>query len=130
MFWQDPNRLFLSPRLLGWGNMLTKVDPDKPEVAPDASQGTGTTAVPLSVGVELDSDVNIVGRLIGHRLQQDDINKILETLSNQDRHVFTEKLSDILRKTSALLEVSRRVSDSMSLDVLLPRMVEIVSDFL
>ncbi len=91
-----------------------------------------TTAAPPAetVGQELDTDVNIVGRLIGHRLRQDDIKQILETLSKQDRSVFTEKLSDILRKTSALLEVSRRVSDSLSLDVLLPRMVEIVSDFL
>ncbi|MCM2257888.1 MAG: GAF domain-containing protein [Vicinamibacteria bacterium] len=75
-------------------------------------------------------DVDLVSQLIGHRLRQDDIRRILQQLSDADREAFTERLADILRKTSALLQVSRRMADSLSLEVLLPRMVELVSDFL
>lgn len=90
----------------------------------------GGSAGKLPVEVGLGHDLDVVSQIIGARLQQGDIKKILETLNIGDRESFTEKLADILRKTSALLEVSRRVSDSLSLDVLLPRMVEIVSEFL
>lgn len=83
-----------------------------------------------SAEAALQNDLDIVNQILGHRLRQDDIKRILETLSADDRASFTDKLADILRKTSALLEVSRRVSDSLSLDVLLPRMVDIISEFL
>ena len=82
------------------------------------------------VAEQLGQDLDVVSQIIGARLKQVDIKKILETLSTRDQESFTEKLADILRKTSALLEVSRRVSDTLSLDVLLPRMVETVSEFL
>jgi adenylate cyclase len=75
-------------------------------------------------------DLDVVRELVGHRLRQEDIRRVLDTLNSEHRDAFTNKLADILHKTSALLEVSRRVSDSLSLDVLLPRMVEIVSEFL
>jgi adenylate cyclase len=79
---------------------------------------------------QFSQDMDVVGQIIGTRLQQGDIRKILATLQADDREHFTEKLADILRKTSALLEVSKRVSDTLSLDILLPRMVQIVSEFL
>lgn len=80
--------------------------------------------------VVLADDLDVVTQLIGHHLRQDDIRRVLLQLSAQDREAFTEKLAALLRKTAALLEVSRRLSDSLSIDVLLPRMVELVSDFL
>ena len=82
------------------------------------------------VSEQMGQDLDVVSQIIGARLKQVDIKKILETLSTRDQESFTEKLADILRKTSALLEVSRRVSDTLSLDVLLPRMVETISEFL
>jgi adenylate cyclase len=75
-------------------------------------------------------DLDIVNQILGHRLQQDDIQRILSQLSAHDQDTFQNKLGDILKKTSALLEVSRRVSESLSLDVLLPRMVELISEFM
>lgn len=87
-------------------------------------------ANPSAVPEQLGQDLDVVSQIIGARLKQVDIKKILETLSTRDQESFTEKLADILRKTSALLEVARRVSDTLSLDVLLPRMVETVSEFL
>ena len=78
----------------------------------------------------LDHDLDFVSQIIGARLKQGDIKRILENLSQDDRESFTEKVADVLRKTQALLEVSKRVSDSLSLDVLLPRMVDTISEFL
>jgi len=84
----------------------------------------------LESGKQLKVDLDIVNQILGHRLQQDDIQRILSQLSDDDQETFQFKLGDILRKTSALLEVSRRVSESLSLDVLLPRMVELISEFM
>ena len=75
-------------------------------------------------------DLDIVMEILGHRLEQGDIQRILAKLQGDDRRLLTAKVADLLRKTSALLEISRRVADSLSLDVLLPRMVKLVSEFL
>ncbi|HEX2570836.1 MAG TPA: GAF domain-containing protein [Polyangia bacterium] len=94
----------------------------------EKKSGQGETAALGSSPPATEEDV--IGQLVGHRLRQDDIRRLLQSLSVRDREAFTEKLADLLRKTSALLEVSKRLADSLSLDVLLPRMVELVSDFL
>lgn len=77
----------------------------------------------------LDQDLDIVNQVISHRLRQTDIKRMLDSLDSDSRETVTEKMADILRQTSTLLEVSRRAADSLSLDVLLPRMVEIISEF-
>ena len=73
---------------------------------------------------------DIVGEVIGHRLRQDDIARILDTLSRVDRESLTGTLGELLIKTSALLEVSRQMNESRSLEQLLPRMVALVGDLL
>ncbi len=75
-------------------------------------------------------DLEIVNEILDHRLRQDDIQRILAKLQSKDAEDLTRKVVDVLGKTSALLEIARRVADSMSLDVLLPKMVELVSEFL
>src|SRR3982751_2935789 len=52
-------------------------------------------------------EIDLVSQLIGHRLRQDDIRRMLLKLSARDREAFTDELARVLRKTSALLEVSR-----------------------
>ncbi|MBU1433298.1 GAF domain-containing protein [Myxococcota bacterium] len=74
--------------------------------------------------------LDIVKQIVNHRLQQSDLRRILDALNEQDREDFTFKMADILRKTSALLEVSKQVNDTLSLDTLLNRMVNIISNFL
>ena len=76
------------------------------------------------------ADLDIVNEILDHRLRQDDIQRILAQLGSGDREDLTRKVVEVLGKTSALLEIARRVADSLSLDVLLPRMVELVSEFL
>jgi adenylate cyclase len=78
----------------------------------------------------MNEDLDIVNKILGHRLKSSDIQRILSQLNNRDQATFQTQMSDILRKTSALLEVSRRVSESLSLDLLLPRMVSLISEFL
>jgi len=78
----------------------------------------------------LAEELDIVSEILGHRLQQDDIQRILAKLQGSDRQLLSDKVAEVLRKTSALMEISRRVAESLSLDVLLPMMVRLVSEFL
>ncbi len=73
---------------------------------------------------------DIVGEVIGHRLRQDDIARILDSLSRVDRDTLTGTVGELLTKTSALLEVSRQMNESRSLEELLPRMVTLVGELL
>ncbi len=75
-------------------------------------------------------DKDVVARIIDHRIKQDDLRQMLTALSEDDRDEFVVKVADTLRKTTALLEVSKQVSDTLSLDVLLPRTVTLISEFL
>jgi len=70
----------------------------------------------------------IVDQLIGHRLQQADIKKILSTLSNADRNELLEEISSIMGKLTALIHISNQVSDTLSLNELLQRIVPITTE--
>ena len=78
----------------------------------------------------LEDDLYIVNRILHHRLQRDDIKHILSQLSDQDQAAFADKVGRVLNRTSALLEVSRKVTEELSLDKMLPKMVEIISEFI
>jgi len=71
---------------------------------------------------------DIVNKLFGHRFEQADIKRVLSSLSDKDRGEFLDKVSDLLGKLMALLEVSNRTSDTLSLNTLLQRMMEITSE--
>jgi adenylate cyclase len=75
-----------------------------------------------------ESGSELVNRILSHRLQQDEIKKILGGLSSGDRETFLGTVAAILSKATALLEVTNRLSDSLSLDVLLLRMIEITTE--
>jgi adenylate cyclase len=70
------------------------------------------------------TSLDLLNRLLEHRLHQADIEEILKALPVRDREDFREKVSGILSKISALLEVSNRVSDTLYLDELLERIIE------
>ncbi|MBU1001850.1 MAG: GAF domain-containing protein [Proteobacteria bacterium] len=74
-----------------------------------------------------ESDSVLLSQILEHRLEQDDIRRLLGTLSSSDRDEFLGKLADVLGKMNALLDVSNRLADSLSLDVLFRRLVEITS---
>ena len=73
------------------------------------------------------SDAALLNQILEHRLEQDDIRRLLGTLSTADREEFLGKLADVLGKMNALLDVSNRLADSLSLDVLFRRLVEITA---
>ena len=70
---------------------------------------------------------DLTTRILRHRLKQSDLQPILQTLHQSDREKFVVKISDIMGKLTALLEVASRVSDTLSLDTLLARMMEITA---
>jgi adenylate cyclase len=76
----------------------------------------------------MDTTLTIVSQLVRHRLRQDDIARLLATLSADSREEFTHKVADILDKVSALLDISNRVSNTLSLDILLQRLIETTTE--
>ena len=75
-------------------------------------------------------EFDIVKSVFEHRLKQTDLDRILAALSATDRDELVNKMGDLLRHISALVDVSNKVSDTLALDVLLPRLIEIITDAL
>jgi adenylate cyclase len=75
-------------------------------------------------------DLEIVQTVFSHRLQQADLERILHLLSVEDRDELLTKVGELLGRVSALVEVSHRVHDTLSLDILLPRLMAIVTEAL
>lgn len=73
-------------------------------------------------------NLDIVKSVFEHRLKQTDLDRILTVLSGTEREELVSKMGDLLHHISALVDVSNKVSDTLSLDVLLPRLMEIISD--
>ncbi|MCX5805238.1 MAG: GAF domain-containing protein [Proteobacteria bacterium] len=73
-------------------------------------------------------DLDIVNKFLERRLQQADVQNILSTLDISTREGFLAKITDVLVKLTALLEVSKKVSDSLELDILLDRMIAITTE--
>ena len=72
----------------------------------------------------------LLRQLLKQGMRHDELNQLLSVLSLDQRDELIEKMLDLLGKATALLEVYKRVADSLSLDVLLPRMVELISMFM
>ena len=75
----------------------------------------------------METGTTLLNQVFDHRLQQGDIRRLLDNLSRSDREAFLDKLSDMLGRVTALLEVSSRLSDSLSLDLLFERLIEVTT---
>ena len=71
--------------------------------------------------------LNVVNRVLDRELDEEGMGKLLRGLGSGTENLFMDKLGEMLRQTSALFLVSRRMSDSLSLDVLLPRVESALS---
>jgi len=71
-----------------------------------------------------------IREIIEHRLHQDDIEKLLQGLDEAGKAALFYRITEMLRRTSALADIANRVSDSLSLDVLFPRLMEVVTEAL
>ncbi len=76
----------------------------------------------------MSSSIEIVNKILSHRLQQEDIRKILDFLPNEDRDEFLHTIAEILEKVATILDVSTRMSDASSLSNLLSLMVQITTE--
>jgi adenylate cyclase len=79
-------------------------------------------------GLFMERDLDIVNKFLERRLQQTDIQGILSALDTTSREGFLSKITDVLVKLTALLEVSKKVSDTLELDILLERMIAITTE--
>jgi adenylate cyclase len=73
---------------------------------------------------------DLVKAVFERRLHQADMDRILAELSVGDRDELVAKMGALLDRISALVEVYNKISDTLSLDVLLPRLMAIVSEAL
>ena len=75
-------------------------------------------------------NLDVVNQIFEHRLHQNDLEKILAVLNDSDRDTLIEKMSDILRRVSSLMSIYNRIADALDLDVLLNRLIEIITEAL
>ena len=61
---------------------------------------------------------------------QEDIERLLQGLDESGKAQLFFRITELLRRTSALADIANRVSDSLSLDVLFPRLMEVVTEAL
>ena len=74
--------------------------------------------------------LDLVKTVFQRRIQQDDMDRILAELSTADREELVAKMGHTLDRISALVEVYNQVSDTLSLDVMLPRLMGIITEAL
>src|SRR6185503_250748 len=68
--------------------------------------------------------------ILDRRLHQADIERLLHGLSEAEKTQLFLRITELVRRTSALVDISNRVSDTLSLDVLFPRLMEVVTETL
>ena len=71
-----------------------------------------------------------IREILEHRLHQEDIEKLLHGLDEAGKAELFFRITEMLRRTSALADIANRVSDSLSLDVLFPRLMAVVTEAL
>ena len=71
-----------------------------------------------------------IREILEHRLHQDDIERLLHGLDETGKAELFYRITEMLRRTTALADIANRVSDSLSLDVLFPRLMEVVTEAL
>ncbi len=76
------------------------------------------------------NELQILNQILEHRLHQDDIDQVLAELSGDDKSALLNKVGELLRRMSALMEVSSNVLGSMGLDGVLGRLIEIITETL
>ena len=78
-------------------------------------------------GYSHDTSLDIVSNILKHRLGQTAIKGMLDKLSAKGRTAFVDKIADILEKVTSFIEVSNSISDVLSLDILLEKMVTTIN---
>lgn len=74
--------------------------------------------------------VDTIREILEHRLNQEDIEKLLQGLDESGKAQLLFRITEQLRRSSALADIANRVSDTLSLDVLFPRLMAVVTEAL
>lgn len=75
-------------------------------------------------------EIDILNEVLDRHLRQADVDRILQVLTGTDKGELLFRITELLRRLSALFEISTRISESLSLDVMLPRLMGIVTEAL
>jgi adenylate cyclase len=78
----------------------------------------------------MDISYDTLRDIFQHRLHQSDINRLLGGTSEAQKIELFNKIGDLLRRTSALLDIANNVSGSLSLDQLFVKLIETISETL
>ena len=65
----------------------------------------------------MSNELQILNQILEHRLHQADIEQVLAELSGDDKSALLNKVGELLRRLSALMEVSSNVLGSMGLEL-------------
>ncbi|MBI3045915.1 MAG: GAF domain-containing protein [Betaproteobacteria bacterium] len=71
-----------------------------------------------------------VRQLLKRPLRPGELDKLLQGLSDAERTQLFAQMAGLARRDAALVYIANRVSDSLSLDVLFPRLMEVVTETL
>lgn len=71
-----------------------------------------------------------IREILEHRLHQEDIERLLHGLDEAGKAELFFRITELLRRTTALADIANRVNDTLSLDVLFPRLMEVVTEAL
>ena len=75
-------------------------------------------------------DLESLRAIVERPLSQSEIERLLRGLDEPGKAQLFFRMADMVRRTSAIADIANRVSDSLSLDVLFPRLMEVVSNTL
>jgi len=78
----------------------------------------------------MEVNFEIIRGILERRLRQADIERLLGGLSDTEKTQLLIRITELVRCTTALVDVANRVSDTLSLDVLFPRLMEVVTETL
>jgi len=78
----------------------------------------------------LQVNFEFIREILEHRLKQGDIERLLQDLDEVVKAQLLYRITELMHRTLALVDIANRVSDSLSLDVLFSRLMEVVTETL
>jgi adenylate cyclase len=78
----------------------------------------------------MEISTEIVRSILDHRLDPAEVERLLAGLPDADKAQLLLRIAGAARRNAALVDVANRVSDTLSLDVLFPRLLEVVTESL
>lgn len=71
-----------------------------------------------------------VRRILDRRTPRAEVEQLLQSLSEPEKAELIHRLAETTHRTALFVDIANRVSDSLSLDVLFPRLMEVVTEAL